>query len=54
MHSRVRHCAAHQLGVVSFLCPAVNLFTIDEFDPYGKIREFKFCAVRVRKVRKGR
>ena len=33
-------------GVVSFLCPAVNLFTIDEFDPYGKIREFNSAFVR--------
>ncbi len=54
LHSRVRHCAAHQLGVVSFPCPAVNLFTIDDIDPYGKIPEFKFCAVRIRKVRKER
>ena len=26
---------------------AANLLTIDEIDPYGKIPEFKFCAVRV-------
>ena len=33
---------------------AANLLTVDDLDPYGKIPEFKFCAVRVRKVRKGR
>ncbi len=26
---------------------AANLLTIDELDPYGKIPEYKFCAVRV-------
>jgi formate dehydrogenase major subunit len=26
---------------------AANLLTIDELDPYGKIPEFKFCAVRL-------
>ena len=26
---------------------AANLLTIDEIDPYGKIPEFKFCAVQV-------
>ena len=26
---------------------AANVLTIDEIDPYGKIPEFKFCAVRV-------
>ena len=26
---------------------AANVLTIDELDPYGKIPEFKFCAVRV-------
>ena len=29
---------------------AANLLTIDELDPYGKIPEFKFCAVRVEPV----
>jgi formate dehydrogenase major subunit len=28
---------------------AANLLTIDALDPYGKIPEFKFCAVRVEK-----
>jgi formate dehydrogenase major subunit len=28
---------------------AANLLTIDTLDPYGKIPEFKFCAVRVEK-----
>jgi len=26
---------------------AANLLTIDEVDPFGKIPEFKFCAVRI-------
>jgi formate dehydrogenase major subunit len=30
---------------------AANLLTIDALDPYGKIPEFKFCAVRVEKCR---
>lgn len=29
---------------------AANLLTIDALDPYGKIPEFKFCAVRVEKL----
>jgi len=29
---------------------AVNLLTIDELDPFGKIPEFKFCAARVEKL----
>jgi len=29
---------------------AANLLTIDALDPYGKIPEFKFCAVKVEKV----
>ena len=29
---------------------AANLLTIDALDPYGKIPEYKFCAVRVEKV----
>jgi formate dehydrogenase major subunit len=28
---------------------AANLLTIDELDPYGKIPEYKFCAVRIEK-----
>jgi formate dehydrogenase major subunit len=28
-----------------------NLLTIDELDPYGKIPEFKFCAVKVERIR---
>jgi formate dehydrogenase major subunit len=31
---------------------AANLLTIDALDPYGKIPEFKFCAVRVEKLRR--
>ena len=30
---------------------AANLLTVDDLDPYGKIPEFKFCAVRVKKAR---
>jgi len=26
---------------------AASLLTIDEIDPYGKIPEFKFCAIQV-------
>jgi formate dehydrogenase major subunit len=29
---------------------AANVLTIDEIDPFGKIPEFKFCAVRVERV----
>ena len=30
---------------------AANLLTIDEIDPYGKIPEFKFCAVEIEPLR---
>jgi formate dehydrogenase major subunit len=33
---------------------AANLLTIDALDPYGKIPEFKFCAVRVEKIEDGK
>ena len=26
---------------------AINLLTVEELDPYGKIPEFKFCAVKI-------
>jgi formate dehydrogenase major subunit len=29
---------------------AANLLTIDALDPYGKIPEYKVCAVRIEKV----
>ena len=29
---------------------AANVLTIDAVDPFGKIPEFKFCAVRVEKA----
>jgi formate dehydrogenase major subunit len=29
---------------------AVNLLTIDELDPFGKIPEYKYCAVKVEKI----
>ena len=32
---------------------AANLLTIDEIDPFGKIPEFKFCAVRIEAVPTG-
>jgi formate dehydrogenase major subunit len=32
---------------------AANLLTIDEIDPFGKIPEFKFCAVRVERAGPG-
>jgi formate dehydrogenase major subunit len=31
---------------------AANVLTIDELDPWGKIPEFKFCAVRIERVAK--
>jgi formate dehydrogenase major subunit len=32
---------------------AANLLTIDEIDPFGKIPEFKFCAVQVEPLHRG-
>ena len=32
---------------------AANLLTIDELDPFGKIPEFKFCAVKVERMTDG-
>src|SRR4051794_24872361 len=32
---------------------AANLLTIDEIDPFGKIPEFKFCAVRIERIDDG-
>jgi len=29
---------------------AANLLTIDALDPYGKIPEYKFCAVQIERV----
>jgi formate dehydrogenase major subunit len=29
---------------------AANLLTIDEIDPFGKIPEFKFCAVQIERA----
>jgi formate dehydrogenase major subunit len=47
----VRASAAVQPGSVFipfyFREAAANVLTIDELDPYGKIPEFKFCAVRI-------
>jgi len=45
--------ASHRMSRGSVFIPfhfkeaAANLLTIDELDPYGKIPEFKFCAVRI-------
>ncbi|GAB1513067.1 formate dehydrogenase subunit alpha [Actinophytocola sp. KF-1] len=48
---RVRISHREQLGncfiPFHFREAAANLLTIDEIDPYGKIPEFKFCAVQV-------
>jgi len=30
---------------------AINLLTVEELDPYGKIPEFKFCAVKIAPTR---
>ena len=48
---RVRVSHREQLGncfiPFHFREAAANLLTIDEIDPFGKIPEFKFCAVQV-------
>ncbi|OLF05623.1 formate dehydrogenase subunit alpha [Actinophytocola xinjiangensis] len=48
---RVRISHREQLGncfiPFHFREAAANLLTIDEIDPYGKIPEFKFCAIQV-------
>ncbi len=48
---RVRISHREQIGncfiPFHFREAAANLLTIDEIDPYGKIPEFKFCAVQV-------
>jgi formate dehydrogenase major subunit len=46
-------CVSHREAPGNVFIPfhfreaAANLLTIDEIDPYGKIPEFKFCAVRI-------
>ena len=52
----VKVLASHKPSQGSVFLPfhfkeaAANLLTIDALDPYGKIPEYKFCAVRVEKV----
>lgn len=52
----VKAIASHKPSRGSVFLPfhfkeaAANLLTIDALDPYGKIPEFKFCAVRVEKI----
>jgi formate dehydrogenase major subunit len=49
--TKVRESNAPQPGSVfipfHFREAAANVLTTDKLDPYGKIPEFKFCAVRV-------
>jgi len=46
-------CVSHRETPGSCFIPfhfreaAANVLTIDEIDPFGKIPEFKFCAVRI-------
>jgi formate dehydrogenase major subunit len=53
---RVKAISSHKPAHGSVFLPfhfkeaAANLLTIDALDPYGKIPEFKFCAVRVEKL----
>jgi formate dehydrogenase major subunit len=51
IHTRVRKSQATQPGSVfipfHFREAGANVLTTDRLDPYGKIPEFKFCAVKV-------
>jgi len=51
LNARVRPDSGLQRGSVfmafCYVEAAANLLTIDELDPYGKIPEFKFCAVKI-------
>ena len=49
LHVRVSHREARGNCFIPFHFreAAANLLTIDEIDPYGKIPEYKFCAVRI-------
>ncbi len=55
--ARVRPDRGVQRGTVfmafCYVEAAANLLTVEELDPYGKIPEFKFCAVRVGRVASG-
>ena len=54
LKARVRPDAGLQQGSVfmafCYVEAAVNLLTVEDLDPYGKIPEFKFCAVRASAV----
>lgn len=49
--ARVRPDAGLQRGSVfmafCYVEAAVNLLTVEDLDPYGKIPEFKFCAIKI-------
>ncbi|HLR93618.1 MAG TPA: molybdopterin dinucleotide binding domain-containing protein, partial [Jiangellaceae bacterium] len=49
LHVKVSHREARGNLFIPFHFreAAANLLTIDEVDPFGKIPEFKFCAVRI-------
>jgi formate dehydrogenase major subunit len=49
LETRVSHAEARGNCFIPFHFreAAANLLTIDEIDPFGKIPEFKFCAVRI-------
>jgi formate dehydrogenase major subunit len=49
LHTRVSHAEAQGNCFIPFHFreAAANLLTTDEIDPFGKIPEFKFCAVRI-------
>jgi formate dehydrogenase major subunit len=49
LQTRVSHSEARGNCFIPFHFreAAANLLTIDEIDPFGKIPEFKFCAVRI-------
>jgi formate dehydrogenase major subunit len=56
----VKTISSHKPSAGSVFLPfhfkeaAANLLTIDALDPYGKIPEFKFCAVRVERLGRSR
>jgi formate dehydrogenase major subunit len=55
LHARVSHTEASGNCFIPFHFreAAANLLTIDEIDPFGKIPEFKFCAVRIEPAGRG-
>jgi formate dehydrogenase major subunit len=52
LHVKVSHRDARGNVFIPFHFreAAANLLTIDEIDPFGKIPEFKFCAVDIAPV----